>query len=170
MSPSLRTLRLSPTDGSQIRDLFTCCFSNSRRKCRPLLPSSLEIPTLCRLLVALAGGSLTWIRLADRGPSSPRRLPDADPPRWPRPVRSTSPDEPHRRSTSPLSTHRPWPLWIRHAGHAPSWTASSSLTRHPGHLTPTPPWAHHYVRERLRRGERRCIFAFRLVLDAKWVL
>ena len=75
-------------------------------KRRPLLPASLEIPTLRRLLVALAGGSRTWIRLAgcDRGPSLPRRrLPDADPPRWLRPVvdppRRTLPvvDPPRRR-------------------------------------------------------------------------
>ena len=59
-------------------------FSNSRRKRRPLLSVSLEIPMLRRLLVALAGGSRTRICLAGRGckPSSPRRwLPDADLPR-----------------------------------------------------------------------------------------
>jgi len=67
--------------------------------------------------------------------------------------RSTSPDAPRRRSTSPSSTRRPWPLRIRLAGRAPSWTASSS-TRRPGRLTPTPPWAHHYVRERLHHRER----------------
>ena len=45
--------------------------------------------------------------------------------------RSTLPDTPRRRSTSPSSTRRPWPLRIRLAGRAPSWTASSS-TRRPG--------------------------------------